>query len=405
VVEQPSAARVTARGRPARQPPVSLAVAALTLAVQNGTITAFGVLYLPLIRELGEGRGAVAVVQSAVMLLGGLGAPLAGAALDRWGPRGLFQAGAVLAALGLVLASQAGGLSGLVLAWGLMAGAGLAMLGSSPNMVLVAQWFPARPAWAIALADLGTPAGVFLLVPLAQAVVDRWGWRAALQVLAALLVLLVLPANAAQRRAPAGPPSGARGVGGALRVSAFWWLALLRFCAGVAFALVNTHVVALAIDAGVPPLLAAAAVASVAVVSLAGRLAVGRLTDRLGAAPALTLAFASALAGLGCLALLAASRQPVWLAAFVACYGLAQGSSGIVATAAATAAFPGPAVGAITGSIALASGPGEAVGAWAGGALHDRTGGYFPALVLAAAALAIGVTAIWQPRRSGRRSP
>ena len=131
---------------------VSVAVAALTLAVQNGTMTAFGVLYLPLIRELGEGRGAVAVVQSAVMLLGGLGAPLAGAALDRWGPRGLFQTGAVLAALGLVLASQAGGLPGLVLTWGLMAGAGLAMLGSSPNMVLVAQWFPARPASAIALA-------------------------------------------------------------------------------------------------------------------------------------------------------------------------------------------------------------------------------------------------------------
>jgi predicted MFS family arabinose efflux permease len=370
--------------------------------VQNGTATAFGVLYLPLIRELGEGRGAVAAVQSAVMLLGGLGAPLAGAALDRWGPRRLFQAGAVLAALGLVLASQAGGLSGLVLTWGLLGGAGLAMLGSSPNMVLVAQWFPRRPAWAIALADLGTPAGVFLLVPLAQLVVDRWGWRPALQILAALLVLLVLPANAVQRRPPSGPAAAARGVGGALRVPAFWWLALVRFCAGVAFALVNTHVVALAIDAGVPPLPAAAAVAAVAVVSLAGRLAVGRLTDRLGAAPALTLAFTSALAGLACLGLLAASRQPVWLAAFVACYGLAQGSGGIVSTAAAAAAFPGPAVGAITGWIALASGPGEAVGAWAGGALHDRTGGYAPALVLSAAALAIGMTAIWQPRRRQR---
>jgi predicted MFS family arabinose efflux permease len=280
------------------------------------------------------------------------------------------------------------------------------MLGSAPNMVLVAQWFRARPAWAIALADLGTPAGVFLLVPLAQLVVDRWGWRPALGVLAALLVGLVLPANAAQRRPPSEPPTGplagAGGVGGALRIPAFWWLGLLRFCAGVGFALVNTHVVALAIDAGVPPFPAAAAVAAVAVVSLAGRLAVGRLTDRLGPAPALTLAFASALAGLGCLGLLTASRQPVWLAAFVACYGLAQGSGGIVSTAAATAAFPGPAVGAITGWIALASGPGEAVGAWAGGALHDRTGGYAPALGFAGAALATGMWAIWRARRKER---
>jgi predicted MFS family arabinose efflux permease len=369
--------------------------------VQNGTVTAFGVLYLPLIRELGEGRGAVAAVQSAVMLLGGLGAPLAGAALDRWGPRRLFQTGAVLAGLGLLLASEAGGLAGLVLTWGVLAGAGLAMLGSAPNMVLVAQWHPARPAWAIALADLGTPAGVFLLVPLAQLVAERWGWRPALQVLAALLVVL-LPANGVQRRPRSGPPSSTGGVGGALRAPAFWWLALLRFGAGVAFALVNTHVVALAIDAGVSPFHAAAAVAGVAVVSLPGRLAVGRLTDRLGAAPALTLAFASALTGLGCLALLVATRQPGWLAVFVVCYGLAQGSGGIVSTAAATAAFPGPAVGAITGWIALASGPGEALGAWAGGALHDRAGGYAPALGLASAAMGLGLWAVWRARGRAR---
>lgn len=366
--------------------------------MQNGTVTAFGVLYLPLIRELGEGRGAVAAVQSAVMLLGGLGAPLAGAALDRWGPRRLFLPGAVLAGLGLLLASGAGGLAALVLTWGVLAGAGLAMLGSAPNMVLVAQWYPTRPAWAIALADLGTPAGVFLLVPLAQLVVERWGWRPALQVLAALLVLLVLPANVAQRRPRSGPPSSADGVGAALGVPAFWWLAVLRFGAGAGFALVNTHVVALAIDAGVSPFHAAAAVAAVAVVSLSGRLAVGRLTDRLGAAPALTLAFASALTGVGCLGLLVVTRQPIWLAVFVACYGLAQGSGGIVSTAAATAAFPGPAVGAITGWIALASGPGEALGAWAGGALHDRTGGYAPALGLAAAAMGLGLWAIWHAR-------
>jgi len=81
-------------------PGLSLGVAALTLAVQNGALLAFGVLYLPLVREFGEGRGMVAAVQSAVLLLTGLGAPLVGAALDRWGPRRLFQVGAAVAAVG-----------------------------------------------------------------------------------------------------------------------------------------------------------------------------------------------------------------------------------------------------------------------------------------------------------------
>jgi MFS family permease len=343
----------------------------------------------------------VAAVQSGVVLLTGLGAPLAGAALDRWGPRRLFQIGAAVAAAGLLLASQARGLLTLALAWGVVAGAGLSLLSSPPNMVVVAQWFPRRPAQAIALADLGTPAGAFLLVPVAQVVVDGLGWRAALGLLAGCLALFVIPANAVQRLPPtaatgSAPPAGsAAALGVALRTRTFWALAVLRFCIGVGFTLVNTHAVALAIDAGVPALRAAAALASVAVVSLAGRLSVGWLTDRLGPAPALTLAFTSAMAGIGCLAGLAATGAPGWLLAFVACYGLAQGSGGIVSTAATTAAFPGPALGAITGWIALASGPGEALGAWMGGALYDASGGYGVALGLATAALAVGVTAIW----------
>src|SRR5262249_22439930 len=123
----------------ARQPPLSLAVAALTLAAQNGTVLAFGVLYLPLVADLGERGGAVAAVQAAVLVLGGLGAPLVGAALDRWGPRRLFQAGAVVAALGLGWASRVSTLPALVLAYGVVGGAGLAALGSTPNMVVVAQ--------------------------------------------------------------------------------------------------------------------------------------------------------------------------------------------------------------------------------------------------------------------------
>jgi predicted MFS family arabinose efflux permease len=369
--------------------------------VQNGTVMAFSVLYLPLVREFGEGRGAVATVQSAVVLLGGLGAPVAGAALDRWGPRRLFQTGAALAAAGLLLASLARSLPLVVVAYGVLGGAGLALLASSPNMVVVAQWFPRRRAQAIALADLGTPAGAFLLVPLSQLVVERAGWRAALVLLAVLLVGLVVPANALQRlpTAPEGRPADPRPVRTAARTPTFWWLAALRFLTGIGFTVINTHAVALAVEAGVSPLQAAAALGSVSLVSVAGRLGVGWLTDRRGPPVALTASFTSGLAGIACLGLLGATGHPGWLAAFVLCYGLAQGSGGIVATATATAAFQGQAVGAVTGWIAVASGPGEALGAWGGGALYDRTGGYRVALVLAGAALGAGIFTIWQTRR------
>ena len=387
----------------------SLAVAALTMAVQNGVVMAFSVLYLPLVHEFAEGRGVVASVQSGVVLLGGLGAPLAGAALDRWGPRRLFQTGAAVAACGLVLASHARTLPSLVLTYGVVAGAGLAALSSQPNMVVVAQWFPHRRGRTIALADLGTALGLFAVVPLAQLFVERIGWRGSLLGLAALLIVLVLPANALQRLPPAPAatsPAGPRPLREAARTGTFWWLASLRFFAGIGFTVVNVHAVAAAIGAGIPPIRAATALGSVALVSLAGRLAVGWLVDRLGPAPALTLSFGSGLVGIASLAALTVTREPWWLAAFVLFYGLAQGSGGIVATAAATAAFHGSAVGAITGWVAAAGGPGEALGAWGGGALYDWTGGYLPALALAGAAVTAGVSAIWlATKREGGSAP
>jgi phosphoribosylformylglycinamidine synthase PurS subunit len=82
-----------------RRAALSLAIAAVTLAVQNGIVMAFAVLYLPLVAEFGGSRGEVATVQSAVFLLSGFGSPLIGWAFDRLGPRRLFQGGAVLAAI------------------------------------------------------------------------------------------------------------------------------------------------------------------------------------------------------------------------------------------------------------------------------------------------------------------
>ena len=384
------------------------------MAVQNGVVMAGSVLYLPLIHEFAERRGVVAWVQAGVVLLGGLGAPVAGAALDRWGPPRLFAAGAALAALGLSLGSQAVSLPVLVLTYGLIAGAGLSLLGSPPNMVVVAEWYPARRGRAIALADLGTPLGAFALVPLCQVLVERWGWRASLLSLAAILLVIVVPANAFQRlpppradpaRSPKDGPSDGRPLRAAARTATFWWLVALRFLIGVGFALVNLHAVAVAVDAGITPLRAAGALGGVAMVSLAGRLAVGWLVDHLGPAPALTMSFGSGLGGLACLALLAATREPFWLAGFVLLYGLAQGSGGIVTTAAATAAFAGPAVGRITGVIAVASGPGEALGAWAGGALYDGSRWYGQALALSAGALVLGVVAIRQAERASSARP
>ena len=169
------------------------------MAIQNGIVISFAVLYLPLIQEFGASRAEVAAVQSAVLFFGGFGGPVIGYALDRLGPRRLFQGGTLLAALGLVLAAQVKSLSALVLTYGIVAGLGLSALGSQPNMVVAALWYPGARGKAIAVADLGTGLGAFLFVSLAQVVVTSYGWRGTLLLWAVLLVAVLIPANAFQR--------------------------------------------------------------------------------------------------------------------------------------------------------------------------------------------------------------
>ena len=152
------------------------------------------------------------------------------------------------------------------------------------------------------------------------------------------------------------------------------------------------------------PAPAAAALGSVSLVSLVGRLTTGWLSDRIGRAPTLTLMYASAALGIGCLALLAVTGSRGWLVLYVVFYGMAQGSSGIAASARAADVFAGASFGAIFGWLTLAIGPGEALGAWVGGMLFDVTGSYLGAFGLAVVALAAGVVAIWRVRSDPRRS-
>lgn len=390
----------------------SLGIAALTLAVQNGIVMAFAVLYLPLVTDFAAPRADVAGVQSVALLLGGFTGPLIGWGLDRLGPRRFFPACAVVAACGLALASRAGSLGALTLAYGVLGGLGLSGLGSQANMTVAALWYERARGRAIALVDLGTGLGAFAFIPLAQALVALLDWRGVLLVWAALLLVVIAPVNLLQRlpepasAAHAGAPGApalrqpARWtLRRATRTAAFWNLAASRGLSAMAFPLMNVHMVAFAIGAGVEPAQAAAALGSVSLVSLGGRLCTGWLADRIGRAQTLSITYASAVCGIACLTALGWQGWRGWLLGYVLFYGFAQGSSGIVASARTADIFAGPTFATIYGWMSLAVGPGEAIGAWAGGAIYDATGSYLGGFGFVVLALLLGATLMWRVRQ------
>ncbi|HET8575777.1 MAG TPA: MFS transporter, partial [Methylomirabilota bacterium] len=299
-------------------------------------------------------------------------------------------------------------LSVLILTYGLLGGLGLSGLGSQANMTVAALWYPGARGRAIAAVDLGTGFGAFAFIPLAQFLLNWIGWRGVLLAWAALLAMLIIPANVFQRlpghlEAPAPTARRREGqppwsLGAAVRTGAFWNLAVARWLSAMGFPLMNVHMVAFAVGAGVPAVEAAAALGSVSLVSLPGRLATGWLADRIGRAQTLAVAYASAIGGVACLSMLAWHGAHEWLIGYVVLYGLAQGSSGIVASARTADIFAGPTFGTIYGWMSLAVGPGEAIGAWIGGAIFDRTQSYLAGFGFVTVALAAAAALMWRVR-------
>src|SRR3546814_5202458 len=81
----------------------------------------------------------------------------------------------------------------LYLSVGLMAGLGIASIGMIPASALVSRWFDRRLATAMATVSTGYGAGTLILVPLAQLLIEREGWRAAYMWIGGGVLALALP--------------------------------------------------------------------------------------------------------------------------------------------------------------------------------------------------------------------
>src|SRR5205814_561854 len=100
------------------------AVTFLTLLVAAGVRTAPGVFIKPFEDEFGWNRAGISLAVAVSLLAYGLGGPLGGSLVDRFGPRKVMLGGLVLIALGLGPMLALTSLWQLYLLWGLITGLG-----------------------------------------------------------------------------------------------------------------------------------------------------------------------------------------------------------------------------------------------------------------------------------------
>ena len=381
-----------------------LGLAFLMMALARGASETFTVFLLPISSTFGWDRAQTVSVYSIGALCYGLAAPFVGRLFDHSGPRTVYAIGLLLIGAGFSAAALAQQLWQFQLSIGIVVGLGSACLGQVAGSLLVSRWFGPRLPTALAVVASSAGAGVLLLVPLAQILVDHAGWRGAYHALGgAMLVgavpLLLLPwrrisagSGHAGRSVPTRPDDDAWTLGSAMRHHAFWALFSIYFFTGTGMFSISVQVVTYLVEVGFPPLFAATAWGFSGVLLVAGMLTVSWLDGLLGRRRAILLAYGLTIAGI--LMLWSLSRHPnIWLlAGFLFCFGSTMGSRGPLVAAAAMSIFRGKRVGTIMGTISIGAGLGAAIGSWAGGLIHDWAQSYDLVFVFAMGSVVLGMT-------------
>ena len=395
-----------ALARPLKPGRVALNVLALCFALSvlgRGLGESFTVFLKPISENFGWDRAQVVSVYSLTWLAGGLTAPVVGRLFDRYGPRSVYSLGLLLLGGAFLVASQAQALWQFQLSVGLAVGIGIAFIGNVPNSILLGRWFGPRLPTAMAVVYSAAGAGVLVLLPASQILIDHFGWRGAYQIfgiaaLGLLAPLLLLPWRLFSTGSPhiakkADPDfvDGGWTLASAMRHHAFWALFATFFFTAVGMYALAAQIVAYLIDAGFPPLQAATAWGFSGVVLLFGMLGVTQLDAIIGRRPSVLLSYAISIVGIILLWLLQYYPNFWLLAAFVVTFGSMIGSRGPLITATAMKIFRGERVGTIYGTISIGSGLGSGLGAWAGGLIHDWTHSYDPVIAFALVAVVLGM--------------
>ena len=411
-----------------------LAVVFVMNLLARGVSETYALFLLPLGEEFGWSRSRLTSVYSVYMVVYGLAAPLAGFAVDRYGPRTSYTVGLLCLGGGCLAASRLDALWQFHLCIGVLGGVGVATLGMVPAQALVSRWFRARLGTAMGIAYAGFGSGVIVVVPVTQIVIERAGWRDAYAVLGTSLLVLLLAVAAAPwrrwwhghpaihslglaqgpcvetspaRRSRTGRPRGREPRAGiptaregwtlraAMTERAFWGLFATFFFTAVSIFATSIQIPAYLVSLGFAPVAAATAFGMLGLLSTLGMVLSGTCADRLGRRPTATASYSLTIGGLVALWLLGTWPSLGVLTLFVAAFGIAMGSRGPLISELSAKLYGGGRAGAIYGAVTLGMGLGASVGSWLSGLLFDLTGGYAAVFAFSAVAALLGLAQFW----------
>ncbi|WP_214368202.1 MFS transporter [Pseudonocardia sp. H11422] len=357
---------------------ITVGAAFVSMAVVFGVAYSFGAFFAPMAAEFGAGSGATSIVFSFTAFCWFLLGSVSGRAVDRFGPRPVLLVGAVALAAGLIATSWVTQLWMGYLTYGLGVGIAVAC-GYVPMVAVVGGWFDRRRGIALAVAVAGIGVGTLAGAPLAAVLIDAYGWRRTNVIFAVAGAALLLGCALVARRPPEAEGAAPLPLRSVVRTRAFRSLYVSTLLASLALFVPFVFLPTFAVEAGVPPVLAATLVGVIGVASVLGRLAIGGLADRIGRIRTYQISFAilavSFVAWLFTSSATAETALPLLLV-FTVVLGIGYGGWIALQPTVVAELFGLRGLGGLVGLIYTAGGIGALIGPPLAGLVIDATGGY-----------------------------
>lgn len=408
-----------------------LAASFIILFFSGGAIYSVGVMFKPIINELGWSRGTFSIALFLNMAVYAFSLIVAGKAYDRYGPKWLIIISSILFSGGFIGIFFVNTFWQYLALYGVISAAGMGGTTVPIFAAILSKWFEKYRGLAISLAISGSGIGQFIIVPLVTRLVVFQGWRVSFFLLGTIVLVINIslaffilkgdpddlgsapfgnPGNEAMR-STLGPDATVleseedMSLIEAMETRSFWLFTFVMLVCGSGDFFVSMHLIPFLTDYGVSPITAGNMFAWFGLMSLVGVIIAGPATDLMGSKIPIAITFLIRVL----LFLLILNFKNV-----ISCYVFSLGFGFTLLITAPIAPilvgrlFGYSNVGLISGFITTIHHLGGGAWAYVGGLSFDKTGGYqsifLISMVLAAIAILLGLF-IKEERHTRRSRP
>ncbi len=368
----------------------------ITLLTNGFVMLGFTALFEPIADEFGWSYTQISFAASLRGIEVGVMAPVVGVLVDHWGPRRLTVAGIILVGFGLFFLSRINSLGMFYVGFTFIA-LGFSCLSPTVLLTTTAHWFRKRLGVATGISASGFALGG-VMVPLVVLLIDAYSWRTALVILGLITLVTCFPLATMLRHKPEQYgllPDGEKTVVTSphgmevkmevpeagftlrqvLRSRPFWHMGVAMMFIFLALSTMTAHIMPYLSSIGMARSSASLVAMAVPLVSIAGRIGSGWLSDRFSKKKVATGLFGLIALGLLCTSF--ASSETLWLIApFIVFFGIGWGGSTISRVSLISTYFGRSNFGSIFGMCMGMAAMGTVIGPIFAGWVYDNWGSY-----------------------------